>query len=167
MLYIGVYTPTKKLSQLSTLVGAIPGAMPPLMGWTASHGSISFQGIVLFMILFVWQIPHFLAIAWLYREDYARAKLPILSVVDKVGSATTKQVMMYSSILLPLSLVPSMWGVTGTAYLWGALLLGLLFLGAGTLLTIYKTRAYARLLFICSIVYLPCLGALMIWDRLV
>jgi protoheme IX farnesyltransferase len=139
--------------------------MPPLMGWTASYGSVSIQGLILFMILFLWQIPHFLAIAWLYREDYARASLPILSVVDTNGSATSKQVILYSIALLPLTLVPTVWGITGVAYLWGALALGILFLLCGILLSVYQTRGYARLLFIVSIIYLPVLGVLMVWDR--
>ncbi|MFM8315811.1 MAG: heme o synthase [Deltaproteobacteria bacterium] len=164
--YVGVYTPSKKMTPMSTLIGAIPGAMPPLMGWTASYGSVSIQGIILFMILFLWQIPHFLAIAWLYREDYARASLPILSVVDEKGFATSKQVILYSIALLPLTLVPTVWGITGTAYLWGALLLGLLYLICGILLSVYQTRPYARLLFIVSILYLPVLGVLMVWDRI-
>lgn len=165
--YVGVYTPSKKATPMSTLIGAIPGAMPPLMGWTASYGSVSIQGIVLFMILFLWQIPHFLAIAWLYREDYARASLPILSVVDDNGSATSKQVVLYSIALLPLTLVPTVWGITGIVYLWGALVLGLVYLFCGLLLSVYQTRGYARLLFIVSIIYLPILGGLMVWDRIV
>jgi len=165
--YVGVYTPSKKATPMSTLIGAIPGAMPPLMGWTASYGSVSIQGVVLFMILFLWQIPHFLAIAWLYREDYARASLPILSVVDDNGSATSKQVVLYSIALLPLTLVPTVWGITGIIYLWGALILGLVYLFCGLLLSVYQTRRYARLLFIVSIVYLPILGGLMVWDRIV
>lgn len=164
--YVGVYTPSKKATPMSTLIGAVPGALPPLMGWTASYGSISIQGIVLFMILFLWQIPHFLAIAWLYKEDYARASLPILSVVDSNGSATAKQVILYSIALLPLTLVPSVWGITGMMYLWGALFLGLCYLVCGILLSFYQTRAYARLLFIVSILYLPILGVLMVWDRI-
>lgn len=165
--YVGVYTPSKKSTPMSTLIGAVPGAMPPLMGWTASYGSVSIQGIVLFMILFLWQIPHFLAIAWLYKEDYARASLPILSVVDNNGSATSKQVVLYSIALLPLTLVPTVWGITGITYLWGAFALGLIYLLCGILLTIYQTRGYARLLFIVSIIYLPVLGGLMVWDRIV
>ncbi|MFM8316031.1 MAG: heme o synthase, partial [Deltaproteobacteria bacterium] len=151
--YVGVYTPSKKATPMSTLIGAVPGAMPPLMGWTASYGSVSIQGIVLFMILFLWQIPHFLAIAWLYKEDYARASLPILSVVDTNGSATSKQVILYSIALLPLTLVPTVWGITGITYLWGALVLGLIYLLCGILLSVYQTRSYARLLFIVSIIY--------------
>ena len=164
--YVGVYTPAKKTTPMSTLIGAVPGAIPPLMGWTASYGSISIQGIVRFMILFLWQIPHFLAIAWLYKEDYARASLPILAVVDDNGSATAKQVILYSIALLPLTLVPTVWGITGVVYLWGALVLGLVYLLCGVLLSIYQNRSYARLLFIVSIIYLPVLGVLMVWDRI-
>lgn len=163
--YIGIYTPSKRVSSLSTLLGAVPGAMPPLMGWTAVQGHIGFEGLVLFGILFLWQIPHFLAIAWIYREDYARANLPVLPVVDELGSSTVKQVIIYSLVLLPISLVPSAWGLTGSYYFYGAIALGLLFLFCGIALAIYRSKLYARRLFFASIIYLPLLGFLMVWDR--
>ena len=165
LLYIAVYTPSKKITPLSTIIGAVPGAFPPLMGWTAAHGSVSIEGLLLFAILLLWQIPHFLAIAWIYREDYARAELPILSVVDEKGSATAKQIILYSIALLPLTLVPSVWGMMGQAYLFGALILGSIFLFCGILLAVHRTKFYARILFIVSIIYLPALGILMVWDR--
>jgi heme o synthase len=165
LMYLGIYTPSKKLSPLSTLVGAIPGAMPPLMGWTAAHGSISPEGLLLFSILFVWQIPHFLAIGWIYREDYERGGLPILSVVDEMGSATAKHAVLYSVVLVPLTLVPSLWKITGTAYMWGAIFLGVVFLLASLMLAIQRTKFFARILFFASLIYLPALGVLMLWDR--
>lgn len=164
--YLVAYTPMKRTSSVSTLVGAIPGAMPPLMGWTAATGRLDLEGWILFAILFLWQVPHFLAIAWIYREDYARAGLPILSVIDLEGGATSKQVLLYSSMLLPLSLVPSLVGLTGPSYFFGALLLGLGFFIFSVYLAIFRTKAYARRLFFASIIYLPILGILMAVDRL-
>ncbi len=164
--YLGIYTPSKRVSSTSTLIGAIPGALPPLMGWTAAYGKIAGQGMLLFAILFLWQIPHFLAIAWIYREDYARAGLPMLSVIDEEGIAVAKQVLIYSSVLLPLTLVPSLWGVTGEYYFFGALLLGAFFLMAGIAMALFRSTLHARRLFLVSIVYLPLLGILMAWDRL-
>ncbi len=166
IVYLAAYTPMKRMSSLSTLVGAIPGAMPPLMGWTASYGSLAWEGWVLFGILFLWQVPHFLAIAWVYREDYARAGLPILSVIDEKGVATSKQVLLYSSVLLPLSLLPSILGLTGTAYFFGAMVLGIGFFVFSVYLAIFRTKVYARRLFFASIIYLPILGILMAVDRL-
>lgn len=165
LLYLGVYTPSKKVSPLSTLIGAIPGAMPPLMGWTAANGNFSSEGFLLFAILFIWQIPHFLAIGWLYREDYGRADMPILSVVDTAGLATSKQVILYSLALLPLTLVPTIWGMTGINYMIGAFFLNLFFIGFGICLAWQRSKAWARALFIVSILYLPALGFLMVWDR--
>ncbi len=163
--YLGIYTPSKRVSSLSTLIGAIPGALPPLMGWTASHGVVTVEGLLLFAILFLWQIPHFLAIAWIYREDYARARLPILSVVDVEGSSTAKQIILYSIVLLPLTLVPSLWGVTGHIYFLGAFALGICFLLYGIRLAVQRNHYSARQLFLVSIFYLPLLGLLMVWDR--
>jgi protoheme IX farnesyltransferase len=163
--YLVAYTPLKRRSTFSTLVGAIPGAMPPLMGWTASYGALDWGGLVLFTILFLWQIPHFLAIAWIYREDYARAGLPILTVIDEKGSLTSKQVLLYSSVLLPLSLMPSIVGVTGAAYFFGALVLGILFFVFSVYWAIFRNKVYARRLFLASIIYLPLLGILMAVDR--
>ncbi len=165
LLYLGVYTPSKKVSPLSTLIGAVPGAIPPLMGWTAANGNFSSEGFLLFMILFIWQIPHFLAIGWLYREDYGRADMPILSVVDEVGLATSKQVILYSLALFPLTLVPTLWGMTGVDYLVGAFVLNIFFILFGCILAWQRTKVWARALFLFSILYLPALGGLMVWDR--
>lgn len=165
LFYLGIYTPSKRVSSMSTLVGAIPGAMPPLMGYVASHGRIGPGGAWLFALLFLWQIPHFLAIAWIYREDYARGGFPILSVVDKVGMMTAKQILVYALVLLPLTLVPSVWGIAGEMYFVGALVLGILFFALSAKLAFRRNHAYARALFLYSIVYLPALGLLLVWDR--
>lgn len=165
LVYLGIYTPSKRVSPLSTLIGTIPGALPPLMGWTAAHGTIGDPGIFLFILLVLWQIPHFLAIAWMYRVDYERGGLPVLSVVDRFGAATAKQIVLYCIVLVPLSLVPSVWGITGWVYLWAALLMSIAFLVAGSYLAVYRTEVYARKLFYASIIYLPLLGILMILDK--
>jgi heme o synthase len=164
--YIAIYTPAKPVSPLSTLIGAVPGALPPLIGYVAGRGTLGAPGLILFGILFLWQIPHFIAIGWLYREDYSRASLPILTVVDSNGELSSKQAILFSLALLPLSLVPTLWGMAGESYFVGALLLGLLFLFCSFFLAIRKTRFAARTLFIASLVYLPALGGLMFWDRL-
>lgn len=164
--YIGMYTPAKAVSPLSTLIGAIPGALPPLIGYAAGRGTIAPPGMVLFGILFLWQIPHFLAIGWLYRDDYSRASLPILTVVDLKGDLSAKQAVLYSIALIPLTLVPSLWGMAGENYFVGALALGLLFLFCSFFLAVRKNRVAARLLFLASLLYLPSLGGLMYWDRL-
>jgi len=164
--YIAMYTPSKTASPLSTLIGAIPGALPPLIGYAAGRGTINGPGLVLFGILFLWQIPHFLAIGWLYREDYSRASLPILTVVDSNGDLSAKQAVLYSLALIPLTLVPTLWGMAGENYFVGALALGLLFLFCSFLLAVRKNRMAARTLFLASLFYLPFLGGLMYWDRL-
>lgn len=163
--YVGIYTPSKRLSSISTLLGAVPGAMPPLLGFTAARGELAPEGLVLFGILFLWQIPHFLAIAWVYREDYARGGFPILTVIDEKGGSTAFQITIYLLALLPLTLVPSVWGVTGPFYFVGAILLGVAYLAFGLSLAYSRTKVQARRLFFMSLVYLPCLGLLMVWDR--
>lgn len=165
LVYLGIYTPSKRLTPLSTLVGTIPGALPPLMGWTAANGSIGGPGVFLFVLLVLWQIPHFLAIAWTYREDYQRGGFPILSVVDKFGAATAKQVVLYCIAIVPLSLVPSILGITGNLYLWGALTMSIGYLVFGSLLAVHRTSFHARRLFFVSIIYLPLLGILMLLDK--
>jgi protoheme IX farnesyltransferase len=119
--YLFLYTPMKTRTALCTLVGAIPGAIPPMMGWTAAHGSMAPQAWVLFGILFVWQLPHFLAIAWMYREDYARAGFPMLPVIDPDGGSTARMIILYSAVLIPVSLLPARMGLAGLSYVWGAI----------------------------------------------
>jgi len=165
-LYLAVYTPSKRMSTLSTLIGALPGAMPPLLGWTAATGRLGFEGWVLFAILFIWQIPHFLAIGWLYRDDYSKANFPILTVVDSEGKITVKQIILYTVILIPLTLMAGFSGISGIYYTMGAGLLGLFFLIEGVKMIWDRSRTQARRLFFASIIYLPLLGLLMVWDRL-
>ena len=125
--YLCFYTPLKTRTSLSTVVGAFPGAMPPLMGWTAANGSLSTEAWALFAILFMWQFPHFLAIAWMYREDYARAGIQMLPVVEPDGRLTSQQIVIWTLLLVPVSLFPTVLGTTGKIYFYGAFVLGLLF----------------------------------------
>lgn len=165
-LYLAVYTPSKRFSTFSTLIGAVPGAMPPLLGWTAATGALGYEGWILFGILFIWQVPHFLAIGWLYRNDYSAANFPILTVVDSEGRATVKQIVIYSLVLLPFTLVAGFSGIAGRYYIFGAAFLGLIFLYEGLRMVWDRSERQARRLFLVSIVYLPLLGFLMVWDRL-
>ena len=127
--YVLAYTPLKRVTSLCTVVGAVPGALPPLMGWAAARGSLGAAGWGLFAILFLWQLPHFLAIGWLYREDYARGGFPMLAVTDKDGASTGRQAVLYATALLPVTLAAGLLASAGAGYLWGALVLGLAFLG--------------------------------------
>src|SRR6185295_12409049 len=124
ILYVVIYTPLKRRSEIATLVGAIPGALPPLIGWVAGRGSLSIGGWVLFAIVFLWQIPHFMAISWLYREDYGKGGFPLLAVIDPAGRSAGRQALIYAWALLPVSLLPTVVGVSGRSYFWIALLLG-------------------------------------------
>jgi protoheme IX farnesyltransferase len=163
--YIGVYTPLKKVTPLATLVGAIPGALPPLIGWTAARGVIEPAGLALFAILFVWQLPHSLAIALMYRDDYARGGFRLLPVVDPEGGSTGRQILAHSLLLLPVSLVPAAAGLAGTVYLGGALLLGLGLIGCALPLMARASAGAARRVLLASIVYLPVLLGLLVLDR--
>jgi protoheme IX farnesyltransferase len=163
--YLFVYTPLKKRTHLSTLVGAFPGATPILIGWAAVRGSIGIEGWSLFAILFLWQIPHFLAIAWMYRKDYARAGFPMLTVIDPEGSRAAFQALSYALALIPVSLLPSLLHLTGPIYFGGALLLGLGFAGAGIYAGSLRTNTAAKRLLFASIIYLPVLLALMVLDK--
>jgi protoheme IX farnesyltransferase len=160
--YAFVYTPLKKVSSLNTLVGAIPGALPPVIGWTAVTGAFDAEAAVLFLIVFLWQVPHFLAIARIYRDDYARAGLCMLPVVDRRGDMTSRQMISYCLVLIPASLMPVLLGQAGVVYLAGALLLGVGFLGTaiGFLRERSVTRARGVLRF--SLVYLPALLVLLV-----
>jgi heme o synthase len=163
--YALVYTPLKRRSSFATVVGAIPGALPPVIGWAAASGTLSPGAWVLFGIVFLWQLPHFLAIAWIYRDDYARAGFPMLPVVEPDGRSTGRQALLYCAALLPVSLAPTLVGMTGTGYFLAALVLSLLFLGLTVKFA--RTRAIpdARRLFFGSIIYLPILWILMIAGR--
>jgi len=163
--YLFAYTPLKTRSTLSTMVGAFPGAVPPLIGWTAARGDASLEAWVLFAILFLWQFPHFLAIAWMYREDYSRAGILMLPVVEPEGRVTGQQIVVYTIMLLPISLLPTVLGTSGKIYLFGAAILGLLFLYSSIRAAISKTRQSARQLLLASVIYLPLLFILMVLDR--
>ncbi|HUP02314.1 MAG TPA: heme o synthase [Gemmatimonadota bacterium] len=164
-LYLAVYTPLKRRTPLNTLVGAVPGAIPPMMGWTAATGGLAPGAWVLFGILFLWQLPHFLAIAWLFREDYARGGFPMLPVVDPDGGSTGRQVALYLVALIPVSLAPTFLGLTGPVYFFGALALGLVFLGFGIAMALGRGRRGARRLLLASVTYLPILMLLLLADR--
>ena len=162
--YVFAYTPLKTRTSLSTLVGAFPGAVPPLIGWTAASGSLSIEGWVLFAILFLWQFPHFLAIAWMYREDYSRAGILMLPVVEPNGRVTAQQIVVYTLMLLPVSLLPVALGMAGRIYLYGAIVLGLLFLYSSLRAAFSMTRQSARRLLLASVLYLPLLFILMVLN---
>lgn len=162
--YVLVYTPLKRRTVWNTFVGAVPGALPPLMGWTAARGELGTGGLALFGVLFLWQIPHFMAIAWLYREQYARAGFRMLPVVDPQGRATGWLALGSTVLLLATSLVPVGVGVAGTLYAVGALALGLGFLWSAWRFTASMDRAGARTVFFASIVYLPLLLGLLMFD---
>jgi protoheme IX farnesyltransferase len=164
--YLLFYTPLKRRTPLCTLVGAFPGAMPPLIGWAAARGSLSLEAWVLYAILFFWQFPHFLAIAWLYREDYSRAGLRMLPERDTEGRFTGREILAFTLALVPVSVLPVFLGLAGTVYLVGALLLGAAFLVYSYRLAQSRTRALARALLMASIVYLPLVFALLMVNKL-
>lgn len=164
--YNVIYTPMKRRSQLATLVGAVPGALPPMIGWVAARGALTAEAWALFAIVFVWQIPHFMAIAWLYRADFGRAGFPLLPVVEPTGKTAARHAVLFSLMLVPLSLVPYFLGMSGPAYAVGAAAgsLGLLWLALS--FGMKRTDERARLLFLGSITYLPVLWGMLIVDRL-
>ena len=166
--YVGIYTPLKKHSPICTTIGAVPGAMPPLLGWTAARGHVEWEALVLFAILFLWQFPHFHSIAWMYREDYRRAGIRMLPVVEEDGRSTVREVLAYSMMLVPVSLFPGYLHMVGRAYLIGALILSLVFLvfcirfaRVISGLPAADSRKLARSLLRASVLYLPALFALM------
>ncbi len=164
--YIFVYTPLKRVTTLNTIVGAVPGALPPLIGWTAARGSINAEGVTLFAILFLWQMPHFLAIAWLYRSDYAQAGFRMLSENDESGAVTGRQAFIYALALLAVSLLPSVFFAYSALYFYGALLLGAGFASVAANFAVSGGSVpAARWLFLASIAYLPFLLALMVLAR--
>jgi len=164
-IYLFIYTPLKRMTSLSTLVGAVPGALPPVIGWTAARGTLDPGAFLLFAILFLWQIPHFLAIAWIYREDYKRGGLPMLPVLDPEGRLTGRQAVANSLALLIVSLVPTAAGMTGRVYLVGAFLLGLTATCVAVWAAVVRTSAAARWLFLTSVLYLTALCSLLLIDR--
>ncbi len=164
--YLAIYTPMKRRTPLSTIVGAVPGALPALIGWTASHGSIDRSGAALFAIVFCWQLPHFMAIAWLYREDYGLAGFPMLPVIDPEGRRAGKQAVYWAILLVLASLDPGFNGLAGNVYLGAAVVLGAGILWLAVRFAIVRNEATARALFLGSITYLPLLWIVMMANRL-
>jgi protoheme IX farnesyltransferase len=164
--YVLVYTPLKKRTSLATLVGAIPGALPPVIGWAAATGTIAPAALVLFAIVFLWQMPHFLAIAWLYREDYARAGIPLLPVLEPDGRRTGQQALVYAAALWPVSLLPALVGIAGAPYSIVATVLGFGLIALSAMFARERTATTARRLFLYSITYLPLLWGALVINRL-
>jgi heme o synthase len=161
--YLFLYTPMKRVHPLSTLAGAVPGALPPVIGWAAASGEIGAGAIVLFAILFLWQVPHFLAIGWMYRDDYAKAGFPMLVVIDESGDSTARLMLLYAVTLIPVSLALVTTGAAGHFYYWSALAAGLLYVWAAWRAGAERDRAASRRLLLASVVYLPALfGALFV-----
>jgi protoheme IX farnesyltransferase len=163
--YLFIYTPLKKKTSLCSIVGAIPGALPPVIGWAAARETLNLEAWVLFTIMFLWQMPHSLAIGWLYRDDYARAGFRLLPVVDPDGKSTGRQIVSYCLALLAVGLLPTLIGFTGTTYFFCALALGSIFLWYGVSLALSCSQAAARRLLFASLVYLPVLLAVMAFDK--
>jgi heme o synthase len=164
--YVCVYTPMKRRSSLSTLVGAVPGALPPVIGWAAVTGSITVPALVLFGIQFLWQMPHFFAIAWLHRDDYAAAGIPLLPVREPDGRRTGQQALLYAAALWPVSLMPAAVGLAGAPYSVVATALGVAFIALAALFAHRRSMTTARRLFVFSITYLPLLWGALVFDRL-
>ena len=164
--YLAFYTPLKRRTPLCTLVGAFPGAMPPLIGWAAARGSLGREAWVLYAVLFLWQFPHFLGIAWMYREDYARAGYIMLPPKDVDGRFTGREIFVFTLALLPVSLIPVFLNQAGAIYCLGASLVGLAFLFCGARLAHSRSNALARSLVLASVVYLPLLFVLMMVDKI-
>lgn len=162
--YIFIYTPLKRVSTVCTVIGAVPGAIPPLMGWAAATGSLGAGGWIAFGILFLWQLPHFMAISWMYREDYARGGFAMLAVQDEQGSAVGRQAVLYTLALLPLSIAPTFLGLTGPVYLVGAVLCGAALLAMSVRFAFERSRDNARALFMTSNLYLLTVMLLLVVD---
>ncbi|MGE5278826.1 MAG: heme o synthase [Acidobacteriota bacterium] len=163
--YVLAYTPLKRVTSLCTVVGAVPGAIPPLMGWAAGRGALDRAAWALFAVLFLWQLPHFLALSWIYREDYARGGFPMLAVSDTDGASTGRQALLYSAALLPVTLAAGLFAGAGRFFLWGGLAAGLAFLAGAALFARRREVAWARRLFLASVLYLPSVLGLMVFDR--
>ena len=164
--YVVIYTPLKRRTSLAMLVGAVPGALPPVIGWAAASGSITFEAWILFGIVFFWQMPHFLAIAWMYRDDYANARMPMLPVLEPDGRRTGQQALVYAAALWPVSLMPALAGLASAPYTVVASLLGLALIALAARFLRERSTVNARQLFLYSIVYLPLLWGALVFDRL-
>jgi protoheme IX farnesyltransferase len=165
--YVAVYTPLKRVHSLSTVVGAVPGAVPPMIGWAAVTGTLGPGAWALFALLFFWQMPHFLAIAWLYRSDYARGGFPMLSVDDRDGLRTSRQALLYCAALVPVSLLPAALGLAGAVYFFGALVAGGWFLASSAAFALDRSAGAAKRLMLVSVFYLPAVLAALAADRLI
>lgn len=165
--YALIYTPMKRVSSTATLIGAVPGALPPLIGFAAATGTVDARGLTLFLIMFIWQMPHFLAIAWFYRDEYALAGIPVMPVTDPTGAKTSASVLSWSAVLLPATLLPGVLGMVGPVYWLVALLLGLAQLYVAARVAIERTQQAARRLFFFTITYLPVLLGVMVVDAVV
>jgi protoheme IX farnesyltransferase len=163
--YILFYTPLKLRTSLSTIAGAVPGALPAVIGWAAATNTLSIEGWVLFGIVFMWQMPHFLAIAWMYRDEYARAGMPLLPVIEPDGRSTGRQAVLYTAALIPLSLMPTGVGLASARYLVGAIALGAILMVLSLEFSVKRNLPTARRLFFGSILYLPVLWALLVFDH--
>ena len=173
VLYLGVYTPLKRVSPICTFIGAIPGAMPPLLGWAAARGRIEAEGLILFAIVFCWQFPHFYSIAWMYREDYANARIRMLPVIEENGAWTRREIIGYSLALIPATMLPALMHMTGRVYLVSAIVLGGAMLWYGLQasfspppMSSTKARIHARNLLKATVIYLPLLFAAMMLNAL-
>jgi protoheme IX farnesyltransferase len=165
VLYVVMYTPLKVRSTLNTIVGAVCGAIPPMIGWVAASGSIDRGAWILGAILFVWQIPHFLALAWLYREDYERGGFAMLPSIDRKGQITCEVIVITSLLLVPIGLLATILHVAGVVFAIGSLILGAAMVAIGIRLYLNRTAANARRMFLASIIYLPLLMGLLVLDR--
>ena len=163
--YVLFYTPLKLRTSLSTLAGALPGALPAVIGWAAATNTLSIEAWVLFGIVFMWQMPHFLAIAWMYRDEYAGAGMPLLPVIEPDGRSTGRQAVLYSAVLIPISMLPAGVGLATAQYLVGAITLGVILLFLSIEVSAKRDRSTARRLFFGSILYLPILWALLVFDH--
>ena len=163
--YVLVYTPLKTRTSVSTAIGAIPGALPPLMGWTAVANDITLGAWALFAMQFLWQFPHFLAIAWMYREEYAKAGILMLPVVEPAGKITMRQIVMFTIMLVPVSLAPFFFEISGPIFLGAAVILGIVFLIASIRVAKSKTNERAKHLLLVSVIYLPLLFIFMVADK--
>jgi heme o synthase len=164
--YVLLYTPLKRKTSLNTLIGAVPGALPIVGGWTAAGGDLGPAVVALFWILFLWQLPHFLALSWIYREDYRRGGFAMLAVQDPDGRHTARVALLYAVTLVPVSLLPTLLGVTGRLYFFGALGLGLAYTAAAAVMTQTMTLPRAWRVFLVSVIYLPALLTLMVLDKI-
>jgi len=163
--YLGIYTPLKRISPVSTTIGAVPGAMPPLIGFAAASGTLTAEAWILYAILFLWQFPHFYAIAWMYREDYERGGIKMLPVVEPDGESTVRQMLLFSVLLIPVSLVPRYLDMTGNFYVAGTLAAGVAFGAACVRMSTDRTLLKARSVLLVSVIYLPVLYGLLLLDR--